>query len=71
MNTATHHAMLDFDANIEIQGKIMLGVELNDRHEFEAAGDSRPGTAGASCSAITSRSAGIPSSSGRALSDRY
>jgi len=30
MNTATHHAMLDFDANIEIQGKSLLGVELND-----------------------------------------
>jgi len=30
MNTATHHAMLDFDSNIEIQGKILLGVELND-----------------------------------------
>jgi alkylation response protein AidB-like acyl-CoA dehydrogenase len=30
MNTATHHAMLDFDANVEIQGKSLLGVELND-----------------------------------------
>lgn len=30
MNTATHHAMLDFDTNVEIQGKMMLGVELND-----------------------------------------
>lgn len=30
MNTATHHAMLDFDSNIEIQGKSLLGVELND-----------------------------------------
>ena len=30
MNTATHHAMLDFDTNIEIQGKSLLGVELND-----------------------------------------
>lgn len=30
MNTATHHAMLDFDTNVEIQGKILLGVELND-----------------------------------------
>jgi alkylation response protein AidB-like acyl-CoA dehydrogenase len=30
MNTASHHAMLDFDVNVEIQGKMMLGVELND-----------------------------------------
>ena len=30
MNTATHHAMLDFDSNIEIQGKSLLGVELNE-----------------------------------------
>ena len=30
MNTATHHAMLDFDTNVEIQGKNLLGVELND-----------------------------------------
>ncbi|MCX7366011.1 MAG: acyl-CoA dehydrogenase family protein [Alphaproteobacteria bacterium] len=30
MNTATHHAMLDFDTNVEIQGKVILGVELND-----------------------------------------
>ena len=30
MNTATHHAMLDFDSNVEIQGKSLLGVELND-----------------------------------------
>jgi 3-hydroxy-9,10-secoandrosta-1,3,5(10)-triene-9,17-dione monooxygenase len=30
MNTATHHAMLDFDVNVEIQGKSLLGVELND-----------------------------------------
>jgi alkylation response protein AidB-like acyl-CoA dehydrogenase len=30
MNTATHHAMLDFDTNVEIQGKSLLGVELND-----------------------------------------
>jgi alkylation response protein AidB-like acyl-CoA dehydrogenase len=30
MNTASHHAMLDYDTNIEIQGKILLGVELND-----------------------------------------
>ncbi len=30
MNTATHHAMLDFDSNVEIQGKSLLGMELND-----------------------------------------
>ena len=30
MNTATHHAMLDYDTNVEIQGKCILGVELND-----------------------------------------
>jgi alkylation response protein AidB-like acyl-CoA dehydrogenase len=30
MNTATHHAMLDFDSNIEIQGKSLLGVKLDD-----------------------------------------
>ena len=30
MNTASHHAMLDFDVNVEIQGKVLLGVELND-----------------------------------------
>jgi len=30
MNTATHHAMLDFDSSVEIQGKSLLGVELND-----------------------------------------
>jgi len=30
MNTATHHAMLDFDVNVEIQGKSLLGVELSD-----------------------------------------
>jgi alkylation response protein AidB-like acyl-CoA dehydrogenase len=30
MNTATHHAMLDFDTNVEIQGKSLLGVELNE-----------------------------------------
>lgn len=30
MNTATHHAMLDFDSNVEIQGKSLLGVEQND-----------------------------------------
>ena len=28
MNTATHHAMLDFDSTVEIQGKSLLGVEL-------------------------------------------
>lgn len=30
MNTASHHAMLDFDSNVEIQGKSLLGVEQND-----------------------------------------
>jgi alkylation response protein AidB-like acyl-CoA dehydrogenase len=30
MSTATHHAMLDFDTSIEIQGKSLLGLELND-----------------------------------------
>lgn len=30
MNTATHHAMLDFDTNVELQGKSLLGVELNE-----------------------------------------
>lgn len=30
MNTATHHAMLDFDTNVEIQGKNLLGVAQND-----------------------------------------
>ncbi len=30
MNTASHHAMLDFDSNVEIQGKSLLGVELNE-----------------------------------------
>ncbi len=30
MNTATHHAMLDFDANVEIQGKSLLGLQLNE-----------------------------------------
>jgi alkylation response protein AidB-like acyl-CoA dehydrogenase len=30
MNTATHHAMLDFDTNVEIQGKSLLGVKLDD-----------------------------------------
>lgn len=30
MNTASHHAMLDYDTNVEIQGKMLLGVELND-----------------------------------------
>lgn len=30
MNTASHHAMLDFDVNVEIQGKILLGVPLDD-----------------------------------------
>ena len=27
LSTATHHAMLDFDNNVELQGKAMLGVE--------------------------------------------
>lgn len=30
MNTASHHAMLDFDVNVEIQGKSLLGVHLDD-----------------------------------------
>ncbi len=30
MNTATHHAMLDYDTNVEIQGKSLLGVKLDD-----------------------------------------
>lgn len=30
MNTATHHAMLDFDTNVDIQGKSLLGLELSD-----------------------------------------
>jgi alkylation response protein AidB-like acyl-CoA dehydrogenase len=30
MNTASHHAMLDFDVNVEIQGKSLLGVKLDD-----------------------------------------
>ncbi|WP_422003247.1 hypothetical protein [Reyranella sp.] len=30
MNTASHHAMLDYDVNVEIQGKSLLGVELSD-----------------------------------------
>jgi alkylation response protein AidB-like acyl-CoA dehydrogenase len=30
MNTASHHAMLDYDSNIEIQGKSLLGVAQND-----------------------------------------
>ena len=30
INTATHHAMLDFDATLEVQGKVLLGVEQND-----------------------------------------
>lgn len=30
MNTASHHAMLDFDVNVEIQGKSLLGVQLDD-----------------------------------------
>ena len=30
MNTATHHAMLDFDTTVEIQGKSLLGAELNE-----------------------------------------
>jgi len=30
VNTATHHAMLDFDSTLEIQGKVLLGVEQPD-----------------------------------------
>lgn len=30
LNTATHHAMLDFDTTLEIQGKVLLGVEQNE-----------------------------------------
>jgi hypothetical protein len=30
MTTATHHAMLDFDATIEIQGKSLLAVAMDD-----------------------------------------
>lgn len=30
MNTATHHAMLDFDTTVEIQGKSLLGVQLTE-----------------------------------------
>jgi alkylation response protein AidB-like acyl-CoA dehydrogenase len=30
MNTASHHAMLDFDVNVEIQGKSLLGMTLDD-----------------------------------------
>jgi alkylation response protein AidB-like acyl-CoA dehydrogenase len=30
INTATHHAMLDFDTTIEMQGKLLLGVEQPD-----------------------------------------
>ena len=30
MSTATHHAMLDFDSNIEIHGKSLLGVALSE-----------------------------------------
>ncbi len=30
MNTATHHAMLDFDTTVELQGKSLLGLQLND-----------------------------------------
>lgn len=30
MNTASHHAMLDFDVNVEIQGKTLLGMPLDD-----------------------------------------
>lgn len=29
-HTTTHHAMLDFDNNVEIRGKSLLDVELND-----------------------------------------
>ncbi len=30
LNTATHHAMLDFDTNVEIEGKSLLGLPLNE-----------------------------------------
>jgi 3-hydroxy-9,10-secoandrosta-1,3,5(10)-triene-9,17-dione monooxygenase len=30
VSTATHHAMLDFDATVEMQGKLLLGVDQND-----------------------------------------
>lgn len=30
LNTSTHHAMLDFDATLEVQGKVLLGVEQPD-----------------------------------------
>ena len=30
LNTATHHALLDYDTNIEIQGRHLLGVQLDE-----------------------------------------
>jgi 3-hydroxy-9,10-secoandrosta-1,3,5(10)-triene-9,17-dione monooxygenase len=30
INTSTHHAMLDFDTTLEMQGKFLLGVEQSD-----------------------------------------
>ena len=30
LNTATHHAIVDFDSLIEMQGKLLLGVEQSD-----------------------------------------
>jgi alkylation response protein AidB-like acyl-CoA dehydrogenase len=30
LNTATHHALLDFDTNIEIQGKTVLGLDVEE-----------------------------------------
>lgn len=30
INTATHHAMLDFDSTLELQGKVLLGVDQPD-----------------------------------------
>ncbi|MFN0092290.1 MAG: hypothetical protein ACKVWR_18805 [Acidimicrobiales bacterium] len=30
VNTAVHHAMLDFDTTLEVQGRVLLGVEQND-----------------------------------------
>lgn len=30
INTGTHHAMLDFDTTLEVQGKVLLGVEQLD-----------------------------------------
>ncbi|MEL6981937.1 MAG: hypothetical protein AAFO29_05900, partial [Actinomycetota bacterium] len=30
INTGTHHAMLDFDTSVELQGKYLLGIPLDD-----------------------------------------